>query len=278
MQERIIVSLTTWSKRIGNIPTVLDSIFSQTLPPDFVVLNLAFDEVIPDEIKNYINNHTIEINRVPDTKVYKKLIPTLLKYPEDCIISIDDDWIYPPQMIEDFMNIHQKYPKNPISGNKFVYSGVQCHCGCASLTKAIYFGEFLNNIDDDVIRNCTSDDSVYTFFCNKSGHPYIRTSGLYFTNMESYNNNEPYSQSLSSNNAGKSFNYLINRFGRLKTNTLYFTQDKYTFELIEDILSKTREQMDHYKDSINYYKKSYDYRIGFLILKPIRWIVNLLQK
>ena len=83
MTERIIVSLTTWSKRIGNIPVVLDTIFNQTVQPDLVVLNLAHDEIIPEDVKHYINSHNIEINRVKDTKVYKKLIPTLKKYPND---------------------------------------------------------------------------------------------------------------------------------------------------------------------------------------------------
>ena len=41
MQERIIVTMTTYSKRIGNIPAVLDTIFKQTIHPDIVVINLA---------------------------------------------------------------------------------------------------------------------------------------------------------------------------------------------------------------------------------------------
>ena len=53
-KERIIVSLTTYSKRIGNIPTVLETIFNQTQKPDLVVLNLAFNESIPDDVQNYI--------------------------------------------------------------------------------------------------------------------------------------------------------------------------------------------------------------------------------
>ena len=76
MDERIIVSMTTYSKRVANIPAVLDTIFAQTLLPDLVVINFAIDEVIPDNVQSYINSHNIELNRVPDTKVYKKIIPT----------------------------------------------------------------------------------------------------------------------------------------------------------------------------------------------------------
>ena len=42
-----------------------------------------------------------------------KIIPTLKLYPNDCIIGIDDDWLYPPTMIEDLWNTHIKYPNNP---------------------------------------------------------------------------------------------------------------------------------------------------------------------
>lgn len=171
VKEKIIVTLTTWSKRISNIPIVLDTIYKQTLPPDLVVLNLAFDEVIPTDVQQYLDQHSVEVNRVEDTKVYKKLIPTLKKYPHDCIISIDDDWLYPEGMIEEFVKFHKLYPNNPISGNKEVFCGIQCHCGCASLTKASFWGEYLNMIDGDVIVNCPSDDMVYSYLSTLAGHP-----------------------------------------------------------------------------------------------------------
>ena len=193
VNERIIVSLTTWEKRIGNIPAVLDTIFGQTMRPDIVVLNLSEGLVIPDEISNYLDTHNVEINRVTYEKVYKKLIPTLIKYPEDCIINIDDDWLYPPKMIEDFWNIHKQYPNNPISGNREFVAGLPCHCGCASLTKAVFLGD-LSMIDKDVMHNCPSDDSVYTYFSARSGHPYVWSSGLYHINLQPYNQFDPYTE------------------------------------------------------------------------------------
>ena len=175
MKEKIIVSLTSYGKRLNNLPVVLDTMYAQTLPPDLVVLNLAYEEILPKDVENYLRSHNVEINRVADTKVYKKIIPTLKKYPDDCIICIDDDWLYPPQMIEDFMNIHKKYPNNPISGNKFIYKGMQCHCGCASLVKKEYFGEYLDLFDNDIYVNCKSDDVFYTYCAAKNNIPYDRT-------------------------------------------------------------------------------------------------------
>ena len=153
-REEIIVSLTTWKPRIHNIPVVLESIYAQTIQPDKVVLNIAFDEVIPENIQKYIDIHQIEVNYVPDTKVYKKFLPTLLKYPRACVINIDDDCIYPETMLEDFMDLHAQYPQYPISGNHLIHDGMQCHCGCASMT--IY----LNNCDNGELAGVPTK-SVY---------------------------------------------------------------------------------------------------------------------
>ena len=86
--------MTSYGRRINNLPKVIDSIFNQTVQPNLIVLNLAYDEIIPRDVESYLKKQGIEINRVPDTKVYKKLIPTLKKYTEALVISIDDDFFY----------------------------------------------------------------------------------------------------------------------------------------------------------------------------------------
>ncbi len=275
-QERIIVSITSYSKRIVNIPPVLDTIFSQTLPPDLVVLNLALEEIVPADVQKYIDIHKIEINRVQDTKVYKKLIPTLLKYPDDCIISIDDDFLYPSGMIEDFIKIHRIFPDFPISGNNVVLWGFQCHCGCASLMKLSYLGNYIKNIDGEVMRYCLSDDLVYTYFANKNGHPYMRTSGLYFLNMPSYNEGDSYTEGT---NRGESlidsYNYLVNRFGKLDNNIKYYLKGKEMDGLVTDIM-KSYKRMG-VKDGCESVCSSYSYRIGELMLRPLK-LIRLIWK
>lgn len=210
--EQLIVTLTTWKARFGNIPGVLDSIFRQTLPPDKVVLNLALDETIPDELQSYLDLHQVEVNRVPDTKVYKKLIPTLKKYPDACVVNIDDDWLYPPEMLEEFMRIHQQHPDAPISGNRERAFHLPCHCGCASLTQRKFFGPYLDCIDEEVMQHCPSDDLVYTFFARKNGYTYLRTQHLYFENMTPYHPSAPYSIP-NGTPIYKSWAYLTERFG-----------------------------------------------------------------
>lgn len=280
MKDCIIVSLTTWSQRIGNVPIVLDTIFSQTTPPDLVVLNLAYDEKVPTDVQDYLNYHSVEINRVSDTKVYKKLLPTLRKYPQDIIINIDDDWLYPKSMIADFIKIHQLYPMFPISGNAEVYYGMQCHCGCASLTKAEFFGEWIDMIDQEVIKNCPSDDIVFTFLANKAQHPYVRTEHRYFTNMEPYNASAGYSELTVENNDGieSSFRYLIDRFGAIDNFFEPYLKDAYLARLLSDICSAnvnaSRRQGAEQGAHIVY--SSCSYRLGNLLLAPIAKIKRIL--
>lgn len=268
MNEIIVVSLTTYSKRINNIPAVLDTIFCQTVPPDLIVLNLAHDEHVPQDVQIYIDSHPIEVNRVADTKVYKKLIPTLKKYPNDCIIVIDDDWLYPESMIEDFLTIHQKYSDFPISGNNYVYGGVQCHCGCSSLTKAEFFGDGLELIDDEVIRSCPSDDFVYTYFSNKAGHPYIRTNREYFKNMQPYNASDSYSDETGALAAvEKTSKYLSERFGKLNPSVSSYLDDSYIGSIIDDVQRKTILSNIHSAKEEVFRSKTF--RLGKALLKPM---------
>jgi hypothetical protein len=101
--QNIIVSLTTWKKRIGNIPTVLNTILKQTMSPYKIVINLSSEEFsnkekdIPEDVLKFIeNNKTIEINWVEgeNSRQWKKFVPTMLKYPNDWVICIDDDKLY----------------------------------------------------------------------------------------------------------------------------------------------------------------------------------------
>lgn len=218
-EETIVVSLTTWHARINNIPVVLESILRQTLKPDAIVLNLAYEEIIPDSVNSFLEANRVIVNRVEDTKVYKKLLPTLELFPESCIINIDDDFIYPEGMIEDFMTVHGNHADKPISGNRNEYKYLNCHCGCASLTKKEFFGKSLDLLDSDVIANCPSDDLVFTYLMAREGRHYIHTHEEYFVNMQSFNSLSSYSESLPEP-LERTWNYLQNRFGTVRNNNI----------------------------------------------------------
>lgn len=277
-EEKVIVSLTTWSKRIHNLPIVLDSIYTQTYLPDKVVLNLAHEEVVPSDVATYLKDHEVEVYYTEDTKVYKKFLPTLKRYPEACVINVDDDCIYPNTMIEDFMIMHEQYPQFPISGNRVVQYGMQCHCGCSSLTKAAYFGEWLDKIDNELMMNCPSSDIVYTYFAVQNGHPYIRTNLEYFQNVvvnnlesESYTN-----QIVRIDGIRQSYAYLTNRFGACPKAFSKYIRDEYLAGIIENIVS---EEIGCQKEDIKERTEikilsSKAYRLGKFLLKPFSFIKN----
>ena len=204
MRERqLIVSLTSWSKRIGNLPRVLDCIWEQTVQPDMIVLNLAEEEfpnkTIPATLSEYIIAHDkLRVNWVREnTRVWKKFLPTLSLYPDALILPIDDDILYPPTMIADFMQAHAKHPDRPISGNHVVYSGIKAHCGCASLVQAKFFAGWEQYVTPAFRNACPSSDLFYTYLAAKNGYFYAETETDYMKSAITYNEFSGYSASFS---------------------------------------------------------------------------------
>lgn len=194
--------MTSWRGRIDNVPAVLDTILAQTIQPDAIVINLAEDEFVgrrlPEKVQEYIDSHDkIQINwRKHNTTVYKKILPTLLLYPEALILPIDDDILYPPTMIDEFMKAHKKYPDSPISGNKVVRHGIQYHCGCASLIQAKHLAGWEKYANDVNFRQaCLSDDVFNTYLAAKNGYLYETTDTDFMATMIPYNSGEGYSKS-----------------------------------------------------------------------------------
>jgi hypothetical protein len=113
-KPELIVSLTTFGVRIKSVYITLESIARQTVKPHKVVLWLAEDEFtmhnIPVTLQRFINRG-LEIRFCKDIKSYKKLIYSVRDFPNDLIITIDDDVIYDIEMIEELYNAHLKYPK-----------------------------------------------------------------------------------------------------------------------------------------------------------------------
>lgn len=272
MREKIIISLTSWAPRFENIPQVLDSIFSQTILPDKIVFNRSKGDILPVNVLQYLENHKVEIFDVPDTKVYKKLLPTLVRYPEDCIISIDDDWMYPKTMIEDFVETHHNYPNNPISGNKEFLNGMKCHCGCASLTKAEYFGNYISCIDEEVMANCLSDDVVYSFFATKAGHPYVYTQKEYFENMQALSPVSPYTQQ-GENHILSTIDYLYRRFGVIKLDFSLYLSDPMLINIYQNLSIENNSYS--FEEGANMIRQTHSYRLGAFLLKPLKWMKGL---
>lgn len=99
-KPRIIVSLTSFPARMYDIHYCLYSLLNQSLKPDMVILWIGSDQFpnkekdLPDSVLNLIKNG-LTIKWCEDIKSYKKLIPALSEFPNDIIVTADDDNYYP---------------------------------------------------------------------------------------------------------------------------------------------------------------------------------------
>ncbi len=115
----IIVSLTTYGERLYEVYAAIESIMQGTLKPNRIILWL--DEGMKSiDIPIYLQLQTkrgLEINYCEDILSYKKLIPTLRLYPDSIIITIDDDVMYDPDMVEKLVNAY-KHDSHHVYANR----------------------------------------------------------------------------------------------------------------------------------------------------------------
>ena len=130
----IIVSLTSYPGRMYDIHYSLYSLLTQTMKPKKVVLWLSEEEFpnkeadlgknVLDLQKNGLSIEWIKYN----FKSFNKLIPVLKKYPNNIIITADDDIYYRPDSIE------KLYDTYISSGCKYIIAN-RCHKAEVNLDK-----------------------------------------------------------------------------------------------------------------------------------------------
>ena len=103
--EKIIVSLTSFPARINIVVKTIKTLLTQTLKPDAVILWLAPEQFpngekdLPQELLD-LKQYGLTIDWYKDIRSYKKIIPTLKKYPNAVVITTDDDIYYAPDTVE----------------------------------------------------------------------------------------------------------------------------------------------------------------------------------
>lgn len=144
-KQKIILSLTSYDLRIKYTHIVIESLKNQTMKGD-IILWLPYgcqiteeldkiliennrlqndknfkinDDNIDSEYHNCNNNYEIKCYYYHDIKSYKKLIPSLKKFPKDIIITFDDDFIYDPNIVD---YLYKSY----LSDKNSVHA-VRCH-------------------------------------------------------------------------------------------------------------------------------------------------------
>lgn len=108
--EKIIVTLTSYGRRVDKVVYyTLISLLRQSLAPDKIVVCLDkkrhSQENLPKRLIKLMD-YGVEYIFCEDIRSYKKLIPSLKKYPEDILITVDDDVIYRRDIVESLVNAH----------------------------------------------------------------------------------------------------------------------------------------------------------------------------
>ena len=103
---QIIVSLTSYPDRIYDIHYCLYSLLNQNFKPDKLILWLSkeefpkLDENLPSRILK-LKKHGLEIKWTEKNfRSYNKLIHSLKEYPNEIIVTADDDIFYPGDWLE----------------------------------------------------------------------------------------------------------------------------------------------------------------------------------
>lgn len=166
--KQIIVSMTSWPKRIGNISRVIFSLLNQTIMPDKIEVNLSIEEFphkeadLPDDLRTLVDVAVVNINWVErNTLVFKKFIPVLKKYKEldYYLFTVDDDWLYAKDyissMINEMKDNHVYCPHTCVIGNRMVYRSV------------VFDNDFWENLTDDIILTGVDDTYISCYLSNK---------------------------------------------------------------------------------------------------------------
>ena len=104
--ETFILSMTSYPPRFSNLLDCLLNLNEQSVHPEKLVLNIAFEDMkfLPVDLESLQLAFPLEVNATEDIGPAKKLIPTLIKYPNSVIVTIDDDIRYPPNLLQILLN------------------------------------------------------------------------------------------------------------------------------------------------------------------------------
>lgn len=140
-KAQLIVSLTSYPARIETVNQTIKSILNQSIKADKVILWLAPEQFpnkekdLPEQLLS-LRAKGLTIDWYHDIKSYKKLIPTLKKYPDAIIVTADDDNIYAVNWLEKLYNSYIKHPQD-----------ISCH----RITKFINNGSHFQLLQGDMI-------------------------------------------------------------------------------------------------------------------------------
>lgn len=169
---KIIVGMTSWSKRISTAGLTLKSILTQSVKADSVELNLDYEnfpngcEDLPSDLvaleKEYDNFHIYFESK--DYRVWLKSVPSARRHAgeEYILFTLDDDCTYYPNYIEESLKVLANHPdcdamntsSTGIAGEYMVY-------------RSRFLEKCLPYLTNDFISKVRVDDCCWFWFFRK---------------------------------------------------------------------------------------------------------------
>lgn len=114
LDQEVIVSLTTFDKRVEDVYIAIESIMQQSVKVDRIVLCLARQDfspqTIPASLKRQEKRGLEILFCEEDLGPYTKYFYTFQKYPESLIITADDDMLYPINFVDLLYRAYLRQP------------------------------------------------------------------------------------------------------------------------------------------------------------------------
>lgn len=114
-EEQIIVSLTSFPARIGGVAAVVGSLLRQTLEPDRILLYLADSQFperkLPKELACLRDSGLLDVRFCEDLRPHKKYFYAMREYPSAVLVTVDDDVLYRPTLLEELYRSYERFPE-----------------------------------------------------------------------------------------------------------------------------------------------------------------------
>lgn len=112
----LVVSFTSFPKRIGFTVNVIENVSRQTRKADKVLLYLAPEQFpgrendLPQALLEQAEQGKVELRWVRDVRSHKKYHFVMREFPDASIVTLDDDLVYPDDMLENLFHCYLCHP------------------------------------------------------------------------------------------------------------------------------------------------------------------------
>lgn len=108
--QKVIVSLTSYSKRLPRAYLTIESILEQSVKADRVILYLDEGEKVPQRLLAMRDRGLEILVRPENISVHKKYYYAIKEHPDDIVITVDDDIYYEKDLISGLLESYKRYP------------------------------------------------------------------------------------------------------------------------------------------------------------------------